>query len=319
VAVILEVKEGPLAGKRVAVVGGQTVSVGRTAKANFVISHDTFMSGIHFAVEYSTRGCILTDQKSANGTFVNGARVTQVALNRGDEVRSGQTVFVVKMVDEDTIQPVAKPAAPPIKPLPPPAPLPIPPKEQTRPLDAPEYKPRPPAPAMPPAPAISPAPAAFPVAPTRPPGKSILAIGGWTFSTLPAQWVAQGEYGIQRDTAGAFPSSAVATEETLSNGISLHEYVEAQLAMLRQYLREPQIDAALPPKIHGAEETVAVEILYKTKDGQSVFYRRVYARVGRAVGVITFTTLHGELVQVRPAFDAIIAGAGFAPRAAPPE
>jgi hypothetical protein len=132
---------------------------------------------------------------------------------------------------------------------------------------------------------------------------------------LPAQWAAQGEFGIQRDDPDAFPSSAIATEEPLGNGISLQEYVEAQLAMLRQYLREPQIDAALPPAVRGAEETVAVEVLYKTKDGQGIFYRRVYARVGRTVGVLTLTTVQTDLAQVRPAFEAIVSGAGFAPAA----
>jgi pSer/pThr/pTyr-binding forkhead associated (FHA) protein len=306
-AVILEVKAGPFAGKRVAVMGGQTVSVGRTSRANFAIPHDTFMSGVHFAVEYGPGGCVLTDRKSSNGTFVNGTRVTQVPLNSGDEVRSGQTVFVVRMVDDEPLVTSAKPSPPTVRPLPTPGPLPAKPTERTVPLDEPEnrggtHPPVSPKPPIPP-----------PV--TGPPGKNLLTIGGWTFSRLPEQWIAQGEYGIQRDIPDAFPSSAVATEEPLSSGVSLQEYVEAQLAMLRQYLREPQIDAALPPKIHGVEETVAVEVLYRTKDGQAVFYRRVYARVGRTVGVLTFTTLQTELAQVRPAFEAIAAGAGFAPAA----
>jgi predicted component of type VI protein secretion system len=303
-AVILEVKAGPFAGKRIAVVGGQTVTVGRTNRANFAIPHDTFMSGSHFAVEYGPKGCVLTDQKSSNGTFVNGARVTQVLLKSGDEVKSGGTIFVVRIVDEEPLIP-PRPAPLAVKPLPSPAALPVKPTERTVPLDEPQSKPRPAASAS------SPKPAPFPAPQARPPVKPLLTIGGWTFAVLPEKWTAQGEFGIQRDASGAFPSSAVATEEPLSNGISLQEYVEAQLAMLRQYLREPQIDAALPPKIHGAEETVVVEVLYKTNDGEAVFYRRVYARVGRTVGVLTFTTLQKELVEVRPAFEAITSGAGF--------
>jgi pSer/pThr/pTyr-binding forkhead associated (FHA) protein len=303
-AVILEVKAGPFAGKRLAVVGGQTITVGRTKRANFDVPHDTFMSSVHFAVEYGPKGCILTDQKSSNGTLVNGARVTQVLLKGGDEVKSGETIFVVRIVDEEPLV-TGRTAPPAVKPLPSPAPLPVKPPERTVPLDEPEYKPRPPVSAS------SPRPAPFPAPSARPPRKPLLTIGGWTFAVVPEKWTAQGEYGIQLDASDAFPSSAVATEEPLSNGISLQEYVEAQLTMLRQYLREPQIDAALPPKIHGAEETVVVEVLYKTNDGQAVFYRRVYARVGRTVGVLSFTTLQKELTQVRPAFEAITSGAGF--------
>jgi pSer/pThr/pTyr-binding forkhead associated (FHA) protein len=308
-AVILEVKAGPFAGKRIAVVGGQSLTVGRTSQANFAIPHDTFMSGVHFAVEYGPKGCVLTDRKSSNGTFVNGARVTQVSLNSGDEVRSGKTVFAVRIVDEEPLLPGAKSASSPVKPFPPPAPLPVRPMERTADLDQSESKRRLATPPVPPKPAP------FPFSSERPAGKSILTIGSWTFSTLPEQWTSQGEYSIQSDASDAFPSTAVATEELLGNGISLQEYVEAQLAMLRQYLREPQINAVVPPKIRGAEEAVAVEIHYKTKDGHAVFYRRVYARVGRTVGVLTFTSVQTELTQVRPAFDLIASGAGFAPGA----
>lgn len=278
-AVILEVKAGQLAGKRVAVMNGQTVTVGRTSRSNFVVSHDTFMSGSHFSVECGPNGCILADQKSANGTFVNGARVTQVPLKGGDEVRSGQTVFVVRIVNEE-------PA------------LPLPP-------DLPRT----------PKPSPNPAPPVVPAERTARDRTSFIAIGDWTFSKVPDQWTAEGEFGIQRNAPDGFPSSAIVTEEPLGNGISLQEYVEAQLAMLRQWLREPQIDAAMPPTIRGADEAIAVEVRYKTKEGQGVFYRRVYARAGRRVGVLTLTTLQAELAQVRPAFETIVAGAWFKPAA----
>jgi pSer/pThr/pTyr-binding forkhead associated (FHA) protein len=315
-AVILEIKTGPFAAKRVAVVGGQTVTVGRTARANFAIPHDTFMSGVHFVVEYGSKGCVLTDQKSSNGTFVNETRVTQTLLKSGDEIRSGQTVFVVRIVDDEPILTGAKPATPAITPPQPPAISPLPPPTAARakppdritPLDESVGKARPPVPAMPPRPQP-------PSTPQKPAGKPMLTIGGWTFAAVPEKWVAQGDFGLQRDVPDSFPSSVVVTEEQIGDGLPLHQYVEAQLAMLRQYLREPQIDAALPPKIYGADETVAVEVRYKTKDGRGVFYRRIYSRLGRTVGVLTFTTLENELAQVRPALDAIISGAGFRPAA----
>lgn len=318
-AVILEVKAGPFALKRVAVMGGQTVTVGRTNRASFAVPHDTFMSGLHFSVECGANGCVLTDQKSSNGTFVNEIRVAQALLKSGDEIRSGQTIFFVRMVDEEPIQPGAKAAAPAIAsvsppavgPLPPPAHMPVKPPERTTPLDELQSKARNSSSVMP---LLKSQPS---VATPRPLGKTILTIGGWTFAAMPEKWIARGDFGIQRDVPDSFPSSVVATEEQIGDGITLHEYVEAQLAMLRQYLREPQIDATLPPKIDGAEETVAVEIRYKTKDGQGVFYRRVYSRRARSVGVLTFTTLENELAQVRPALDAIISGAGFRPAATP--
>jgi pSer/pThr/pTyr-binding forkhead associated (FHA) protein len=303
-AVILEVKAGPLAGKRVAVMGGQTVTVGRTPRANFAVPHDTFMSGVHFAVEYGPKGCVLTDQKSSNGTFVNETRVQQATLAAGDEVRCGQTVFAVRFVDEKPVLSNAKPAKPVASPLPLPAPIPVKATERTSHLDShvrseQSPPPRPVSAAKPSTPLVS------------PPRKQHVKIGGWVLTALPAGWIEAGEYGIQRNTPDGFPSNVVATEEPLGAALSLQEYVDSQLTMLRQYLRNPQIDITLPPKIQGAEESIAMEILYDTKDGQGVYYRRIYVRTGRTVGVLALTTLQSELAQMRPVFDSILSGVRF--------
>jgi pSer/pThr/pTyr-binding forkhead associated (FHA) protein len=279
VAVILEVKAGPAAGKRVAVRNGQTLTIGRAGdRANFALPHDTFMSGVHFVVECGSNGCKLIDRKSSNGTFVNGNRITEMFLNNGDEVRSGQTVFAVRMVADESA--IIEAGA-------------------ERPVTTPTRREPP---------------TAEPIAPSGGkkvlPKKAALTIGGWSFASWPEGWEAQGEYGIQRSVQNSFPSSAVASEEPLNN-IGLRDYVEAQLSMLRQYLREPQIEAALPPHIGGADETIAIEVRYKTKDGQAVFYHRVYARAGRVAGVLTFTTLEAELAKIRGEFDVILRGASF--------
>ena len=289
-AASLEIKAGPFEGKRVAVLGGQTVLVGRAPqKANFAVPHDTFMSGLHFAVDCGPEGCRITDRNSANGTFLNGAKITAAALKEGDEIRAGQTTFVVRMRDEGIEPPVAKP-------------VPAPPQAAT---------PSQPAPAVPP-----PAPRSAP--PPVPPAASLaaaLSIGSWSFAGKPDGWEIQEGYGLQRSDKDSFPSNVVASEEMLPGGMSLQQFVEAQVKMLRQYWREPQIEASLPPQIRGAEETVALDARHKTKDGQQIFYRRIYARRGRLVGILTFTTLDSDLPQVKPAFDAIISRVAFEPRA----
>ena len=291
-AVILEVKSGTLAGKRVAVLGGQTVTVGRATRANFAVPHDTFMSSLHFSLEFGTRGCLLTDQKSSNGTFVNETRVTQAVLKNGDEVRSGKTIFVVRVVDEEPGLAGPKAATP--AGIPSPSPRPIRETEQTASLSEDQKR------------RYSSGPA-----PRRASGIPALTIGNWTLSMIPEGWSPQGEYGIQQNVMEGFPSSVVVTEEPLAEGMSLQQYVEAQLAMLRKYLREPQIDATLPPKIQGAEETIAVDVRYKTSNGQGIFYRRIYSRFGRGVGILTSTSLESDHPRLRATFDAIISGASF--------
>ncbi len=97
--VLLEIKAGPMAGKKIAIVTGQTVTFGRAAgRAEFPLPHDTFMSGVHFAVECSSGGCRVQDRKSSNGTFLNGAKIQDAMLANGDEIKGGQTVFAVKIV-----------------------------------------------------------------------------------------------------------------------------------------------------------------------------------------------------------------------------
>jgi len=289
-AVILEIRVGPSAGKRVAVLGGQTVLVGRAPqKANFAIPHDTFMSGLHFAVECGLEGCKITDRNSANGTFLNGAKITEASLKEGDEIRAGQTTFVVRVREEEALPAVSKPA-------------PAPPQ--------PEISPQPSQAAPPAAPrsaAISTPPAAGLAA--------ALSIGSWSFAAVPDGWEVREGYGMQRAVKDSFPSNVVASDEMLPGGMSLQQFVEAQVKMLRQYWREPQIEPSLPPQIRGAEETVALDARHKTKDGQEIFYRRIYTRRGRVVGVLTFTTVEADLPQIKPAFEAIISGLAFEPKA----
>lgn len=93
--VVLEILDGPLAGRTVEMSPGESVSVGRTAKSQLMLPHDNFLSGLHFLVEFTQTGVVLRDCNSSNGTWVNGDRVTERALNDGDQISAGQTRFRV--------------------------------------------------------------------------------------------------------------------------------------------------------------------------------------------------------------------------------
>jgi len=113
--------------------------------------------------------------------------------------------------------------------------------------ERPAQRPVPPTPKPPaPGPAFSP----------RPGQPLLLSIGSWAFHKIPNGWQIQEGLGIQQDVKDAFPASVGAMEERLGPGITLPQYVEAQTKMFREYLREPKIDAALPPAIPGSAETV---------------------------------------------------------------
>jgi len=341
--VILEIKNGPLAGKQLTIVSGQSAAIGRAeGRAQFAIPHDNHMSGVHFAVECGPSGCRVVDKKSTNGTLLNGAKIQEAMLATGDEIKSGQTIFVVRIVPDDQLPasgaqvsgqasvaaqreappaPVARefpaPAAAPVRApvVSPPPPSQPAPQQRASNLNErsaagsaaqgqPAAQPVPPRPApRPPVPG-----SAIPARPGQPPA---LAIGSWAFYKIPPGWQIQEGLGIQLDAKDAFPSSIGAMQEPLGPGITLQQYVEAQTKMFREYLREPKIDAALPPAIPGAAETVALEVRYNTKEGPSIYYHRVYARSGSTIGVLTLTTLEKDLSSLRPAYDSVLSGISF--------
>lgn len=99
--VIVEVIAGPAASRRISLVAGQTVCVGRTEWADVSFPRDPLMSGTHFLLETDSTGCYITDKGSRNGTFVNGQRISQkTRLRDGDRIVAGQTRFAVRIEAE---------------------------------------------------------------------------------------------------------------------------------------------------------------------------------------------------------------------------
>jgi hypothetical protein len=285
-SLILEVKSGPFSGRKVPVSAGPILVIGRAPeRAQFAVPHDNHMSSIHFVVQCGPTGCRVIDKESTNGTFLNGKRIDQAALSNGDEIRSGQTVFLATIVVD---------AAAGLQTVP-----------QTQFAPAPVYSS---------APTPSPLrPSPDPVLGTFPTPKCV--IGGWSFARVPVDWEVKDGIGfLQKVPGGGFQSNITAMEERLSGGITLEAFVEAQIKMLREYLKEPQIDAAIPPKIAGAENSVGVEIHYATKDGQTVHIHRIYVRHGPIVGVASLTTLESELQKAQEAFHSVLSQASFLPQ-----
>jgi hypothetical protein len=461
--VLLEINAGPMAGKVIALKTGETVTVGRAAgRAQFALPRDTFMSGVHFAVECGPSGCRVQDRKSSNGTFLNGARISDAMLANGDEIKGGQTIFTVKIVADAKLassmppqevappstprpQPPVSDASPPsiaesrpraAEPLPPPVPPAVRLVEEQKPAHV-RAAPDPPPPARVPVaepdpsspvmrtgdvgqeaavaepapdaalePAAEPAARKFsraldppavggsppqPVAPAKsvpypvgepphlrtipsppgvggqplhgdenPPGVggnpprgvensqgaglkpprsgeppagvapymaqkfaerpaargagmprgAAFSVMGWSFPAAPAEWLVQEGFGLQQSGHEEFPSSVAATEELLG-GITLQQFVESQISMLRGYLRSPKIEPTMPPRVGGADESMAVDVRHSTKDGRELVYRRIYARSGSSVGVLTVTTLAADFSQVLQTLQPLLDGAAF--------
>src|SRR5580698_10998860 len=95
--VVLEAVAGPIQGRRIEVRAGTIVRLGRTAKSDYAIGEDSYLSGQHFAVEYDGAQCRVRDLGSSNGTFVNGDRVTERIVQEGDSLVAGGSTFTIHL------------------------------------------------------------------------------------------------------------------------------------------------------------------------------------------------------------------------------
>jgi hypothetical protein len=95
--VILEVTNGPFSGRKAWLRAGQVLKIGRTERADFTVPHDKNMSGLHFTLECDQDLCRVRDAESANGTAVNGEKVTESLLKHGDEIIAGSTKFKINI------------------------------------------------------------------------------------------------------------------------------------------------------------------------------------------------------------------------------
>ncbi|MCA3016945.1 MAG: sigma 54-interacting transcriptional regulator [Myxococcaceae bacterium] len=96
----VEVVSGPDKGKRVTTLEG-LVRVGSDATNDLVLT-DTTVSRRHLEIERTSRGLLLRDLQSRNGTFIEGRQVVQTFIDTGDKIALGKTKLSVKRKSRET-------------------------------------------------------------------------------------------------------------------------------------------------------------------------------------------------------------------------
>ncbi len=91
----LVVVEGPLRGEDYRLPSG-TIRLGLNPACEIHLPGDTFISSQHAEISFRNGAYWLRDLGSTNGLFVNGTRVSEIALNDGDEVKAGKTRMIYK-------------------------------------------------------------------------------------------------------------------------------------------------------------------------------------------------------------------------------
>jgi hypothetical protein len=111
---LLHVASGPLAGRRVRLREGQELRVGRTGRADIVVSQDAQMAPVHFELAWDGQACRLRDV-SRRGTAVDGRDVGEAVLRDGAMLVAGETRFLFRLQPDDVLA-----GLPPALPRPPP-------------------------------------------------------------------------------------------------------------------------------------------------------------------------------------------------------
>ncbi len=97
----LIVQSGPLAGRECELEQGE-ILLGHGENSALSFAGDSRVSSRHAVVQAQADGFYLTDQQSANGSFINGARVQQAQLNPGDVIQLGENGPQLQVVIEAT-------------------------------------------------------------------------------------------------------------------------------------------------------------------------------------------------------------------------
>jgi pSer/pThr/pTyr-binding forkhead associated (FHA) protein len=76
---------------------GAEVCIGRNKTAHFRVE-DTFVSGVHCILQSDGGKIFLVDNKSTNGTIVNGRQINDIEIQDGDEIQLGKSTVLVQIV-----------------------------------------------------------------------------------------------------------------------------------------------------------------------------------------------------------------------------
>ncbi len=89
----LTVQNGDKAGQ-VFLLQKENTTLGREASCDIVLANDPSVSRLHAYIAGGAAGFVLQDNQSANGTWVNGQRVSTWQLTAGDNIQMGQTMLL---------------------------------------------------------------------------------------------------------------------------------------------------------------------------------------------------------------------------------
>lgn len=119
--ITLKVEGGTSHGRQMLVRTNQRARFGRGELMDFAVPEDGVMSSTHFEIECFVDRCVVRDLRSRNGTWLNqqavGGAPSEQALNTGDQLRAGETLFLISVqASQDQVAPKSNPRMPALSP-----------------------------------------------------------------------------------------------------------------------------------------------------------------------------------------------------------
>src|SRR5436853_1372174 len=91
------------------------ISIGRAPKSDILLSKDKLTSRRHATVRYENGSYVLYDERSANGTFVNGQQLEEMiphSLRDGDHIGIGERGLIFQVFEQNRQAELPAPALP---------------------------------------------------------------------------------------------------------------------------------------------------------------------------------------------------------------
>jgi hypothetical protein len=98
--VVLHATSDGARAKRIQLRTNQVAKVGRSEWADFSFGDDDSMSDVQFEVRSTDSGCIVRNLSTESPTFVNGKEIKTITVHDGDQIKAGNTKFVVHIEGE---------------------------------------------------------------------------------------------------------------------------------------------------------------------------------------------------------------------------
>lgn len=102
--------------KRIQLRANQVAKIGRSEWADLSFGDDSSMSDVQFEVRSTEAGCIVRNLSAESPTFVNGKEIKTLTVHDGDQIKAGNTKFVVRIEGDRAPAAPPKVEAPPLPP-----------------------------------------------------------------------------------------------------------------------------------------------------------------------------------------------------------